>query len=112
MSETIISIARDYSKTPAGRYPSDGPFNGQRFRDAILIPALTQAGTTGDRVVVVLDGALGYSSSFLEEVFGGLVRSGVNKDLIARCLEIRATDAAYRPAKVDAEKYLKEELGR
>lgn len=113
MTEKIISIAQDYSKTPAGRYPADGPFNGERFRDTILIPALRHAVETGDRIVVVLDGVLGYSSSFLEEVFGGLVRSRkVNKDVLTRNFEIRANDPAYRPAKLDADSYLKEELNR
>ncbi|MEW6164512.1 MAG: STAS-like domain-containing protein [Pseudomonadota bacterium] len=66
----VISIAKDFSDCPAGRYAKDGPFSGERFRDELLIPALLKAGS----VEVNLDGALGYGSSFLEEAFGGLVR--------------------------------------
>jgi hypothetical protein len=113
MTEKVISIASDFSKTPAGRYPADGPFNGQRFREKLLVPALNAAAQSGDRVVVVLDGALGYSSSFLEEAFGGLVRShAVARDFIKKNLEVRANDTAYRPAKLDAENYLRDELAR
>lgn len=113
MSDMILSIARQFSAFPAGRTPEDGPFNGQRFRDDLLVPALKDASSRGDRVVVELDGVLGYSSSFLEEVFGGLGRvQGLSRDTLRRALEIRAQDVAYQPAKLDAEKYLDEELKR
>jgi hypothetical protein len=109
----MISIAEAYSKFPAGRYPADGPFNGERFRNEVLIPAIKKAAAQGERVVVLLDGVLGYSSSFLEEVFGGLVRSGeFSKDVIKQVLEIKADDVAYQPAKIDAEAYIEEELRR
>jgi len=109
----ILSIAESFSRYPAGRYPSDGPYNGQRFRDQFLRPALQQAASTGDRLVVVLDGVIGYSSSFLEEAFGGLIRAtDVSPETIKATLEIRADDIAYRPAKIDAERYLDEELAR
>ena len=66
-----ISVVNDFSEEPFGRFPSDGPNNGARFREEMLVPALRQY----DRVVVDLNGAF-YGSSFLEEVFGGLVRFG------------------------------------
>ncbi len=65
-----ISIAKQFSPNPAGRYPEDGPFNGERFRQDFLIPALNDS----DVVTVVLDGVSGFGSSFLEEAFGGLIR--------------------------------------
>ncbi|BAK76765.1 hypothetical protein NH8B_1950 [Pseudogulbenkiania sp. NH8B] len=65
-----ISIARDFSRVPAGRYLTDGPYSGERFRDEQLIPALGSA----EMVEIDLDGARGYGSSFLEEAFGGLLR--------------------------------------
>jgi len=67
-----ISIAKDYSDTHLGRYPADGPFNGQRFREEYLRPALTE----NESVVVNIDDVEGYGSSFLEEAFGGLIRKG------------------------------------
>lgn len=66
----MIHLAQDFTKYPAGRYRSDGQYSGEVFREDFLVPALR----SGDEVEVVLDGALGYGSSFLEEAFGGLVR--------------------------------------
>jgi hypothetical protein len=66
-----ITIAKDYSDTPLGRFPDDSDFNGTRFREQYLRPALEKGVVT-----VVIDGVEGYGSSFLEESFGGLVRKG------------------------------------
>lgn len=65
-----LSVAQQFSKYPAGRYVTDGPWSGEAFREQVLKPALN----SGDLVEVNLDGTLGYGSSFLEEAFGGLVR--------------------------------------
>jgi STAS-like domain of unknown function (DUF4325) len=70
MTATVVNIARDFSRSPAGRYESDGPYSGEAFRERWLRPALDGS----DEVRVELDGALGFGSSFLEEAFGGLVR--------------------------------------
>lgn len=73
-----ISIAEDFSKCPGGRFPCDGPYSAEEFRDNILIPALRN----NNKVIIKLDGTRGYSSCFLEEVFGGLYRNGVSiKDI-------------------------------
>lgn len=72
MSMTKITIARDFSEYPAGRYRDDGDFSGEVFRDDLLEPKLRAF----DIVEVDLDGSMGYGSSFLEEAFGGLVRLG------------------------------------
>lgn len=66
-----ISIARDFSEYPAGRYTEDGPFNGARFRDKILLPALRDH----ENVRINIDGVALLPSSFWEEVWGGLVRT-------------------------------------
>ena len=73
-----INIANDFSVFPGGRYRSDGEFSGEEFRDNILIPALQKY----QQVIVELDGTRGYGSSFLEEVFGGLVREGYDRKFI------------------------------
>lgn len=66
-----VNIAKDFSRYPAGRYKSDGPFPGELCRKKLLVPALSQ---DQGSVIVELDGTRGYGSSFLEEAFGGLVR--------------------------------------
>lgn len=67
-----IDVGKMFSIYPAGRYETDGPFSGERFRKELLVPALR----TKERVRILLDGTRGYGSSFLEEVFGGAVRAG------------------------------------
>ena len=113
MDDTVLSIANQFSRFPAGRYRSDGPYSGERFRDDFLLPALQAASKNGTHVVVELDGVLGYSSSFLEEVFGGVVRNWRDdlKSLVS-LLKISAEDIAYESARLDAQRYLEDELKR
>jgi hypothetical protein len=82
---TTIHIAQDFARYPFGRYRTDGPYSGQRFREEFLMPALQQ---DDEEVAVVLDGAIGMGSSFLEEAFGGLVREGFDRDVIRRRIKI------------------------
>lgn len=92
MSMHVISIAKDFSPTPAGRYRSDGPFPGEKFRDDLLLPAL-KAGA--DAVTVELDGTAGFGSSFLEEAFGGLVRCGIDPATLHKRLKIQSSHPSY-----------------
>lgn len=70
MNMTRISISKDFSEYPAGRYRVDGNRSGEAFREDLLIPRLEKY----DIVEINFDGSMGYGSSFLEEAFGGLVR--------------------------------------
>lgn len=65
-----IDIGKQFSRLPAGRTPDDGQYNGQTFRERFLKKPLAE----GKQVVISLDNAISYGSSFLEEAFGGLVR--------------------------------------
>lgn len=104
MSAIMISIAKDFSRFPTGRHYSDGPNPGQRFREELLYPALK----TNERVVVDLDGASGYGSSFLDEAFGGLVRDHhMSIDDLKRRLEIKSSIETY---KVRIWKYIQESV--
>ncbi len=97
----------DYAPAPGGRFARDGEYSGEWFRDKILVPALKQA-VEGDKTVSVdLDGAAGYSSSFLEEAFGGLIRNRLFTpgELEGR-LSIMATDPVYAPYQELAARYL------
>lgn len=75
---TVINVTKQFTRYPAGRYLTDGPFSGQKFRDEILIPAFEDS---ADQIKIELDGTRGYGSSFLEEAFGGLVRNDIIKTL-------------------------------
>lgn len=88
MAEVTISIARDFSPFPAGRKRGDGPFTGQKFREDVLRPRLDR----GLHVILDIDGVEGLPSSFLEEVFGGLVRDGWNLTELKEILELRSSD--------------------
>lgn len=83
-----INIARDFSKYPAGRFTKDGPFSGETFRKKFLEPNIERH----EKIVVELDGARGYGSSFLEEAFGGLVRKGIAPKVIKEKIEIQASN--------------------
>ncbi|MET3109445.1 hypothetical protein AAKU67_004308 [Oxalobacteraceae bacterium GrIS 2.11] len=89
-----INIADQFSRYPAGRYQTDGPYSGEFFRNKYLVPALKEP--NNDKIVVNLDGARGYGSSFLEEAFGGLVRMGFNKETIKSKMEILAKDSSLK----------------
>jgi hypothetical protein len=109
----IVSIAKDFHPAPAGRYIADGPNSAQRFRDEILEPRLREAIAGGSVLVVRLDGMFAVSSSFLEEAFGGLVRSRVfTYEQLKAHLRIESGSRAYEWARLDAEKYIAEQASR
>jgi hypothetical protein len=92
MSNAAIDVSKQFSPTPAGRFLTDGPYSGEAFREKLLYPALS----ANNKVVVNLDGALGYGSSFLEEAFGGLVREkGLKLDDLKQKLEIKSSRKFY-----------------
>jgi hypothetical protein len=104
-----ISIARDFSKYPGGRYRADGPFSGEEFRERLLKKALDQSET----VEVILDDTAGYGSSFLEEAFGGLVRNKLIAALDAsKRVIIVANNPLFIPYKRMAEKYISDAVKR
>ena len=61
----------EFTKYPGPRYIDLGSNSGEEFREEYLIDALRK----DSEVSVNLDGVLGYGSSFLEEIFGGIVRA-------------------------------------
>lgn len=66
----LIDVGKDFTPTPGGRYRREGEWSGEQFREEILEPALKDGG----EVIVDLDGAEGFTTSFLDEVFGEMVR--------------------------------------
>jgi hypothetical protein len=66
-----INVAKDFTRFPSGRFRKNGNTSGQAFREDFLETPISN----GEHVTVELDGTIGYGSSFLEEAFGGLVRS-------------------------------------
>lgn len=86
---TTVKIAKDFTRFPSGRYKKGGNTSGEAFREKFLEVPLRQ----GERVVVDFDGTIGYGSSFLEEAFGGVVRSlKLPSDFVLNHLEFVSSD--------------------
>lgn len=79
---------KDFSLFPGPRYIKDGKASGEEFRDSILIPAIK----LDPEITLDLDGVEGYGSSFLEEAFGGAIRSGVSAEIMKNIAFISKED--------------------
>lgn len=77
-----INIAKDFSDAPGGRYIKEGPLSGELFREEILKPKYEEAIRNNEILQINFDGSFGYSTSFLEEAFGGLVRELKKNDIL------------------------------
>ncbi len=89
-----ISVAEDFSITPGPRYRDEGDFSGEECRESIVVPAYNSAREQGKKLVVNLDGTIGYGTSFLEEVFGGLARTYSTQEVL-EILEIQSDEEPY-----------------
>jgi hypothetical protein len=84
-----ISIAKDFTRFPSGRFEKNGTTSGEAFRKRFLEAPIAR----GESVQVQLDGTIGYGSSFLEEAFGGLVRAlKIQADQLNRQLTLVSAD--------------------
>ena len=108
---TVIKV-RDFTEFPGPRYRKDGPFSGEEFREVQLRPALSDALKNGGLVTVELDGVAGYGSSFTEEAFGGLLRSGFSYDQLKNHLQIVAKTSRFQHHRLRAEMYIDEQRRR
>ncbi len=85
-----INVAKDFTRFPSGRFRKNGETSGEAFREIYLEPHLK----VGEKISVELDGTIGYGSSFLEEAFGGLVRSlRLRPAILSSSLLIKTEDA-------------------
>ncbi|MCA9469843.1 MAG: STAS-like domain-containing protein [Nitrospira sp.] len=92
MTQSRVSVAKDFSKYPAGRFIADGPASGEEFRERFLLPALRN----NNSLIIELDGTRGYGSSFLEEAFGGAVREGFGPDFVRESIELVTDDESLK----------------
>ena len=104
----VIIRVVEHTRSPGGRFVSDGPFSGEWFRNEVLVPALKDTLERAEQLVVLLDGTSGYGSSFLEEAFGGLVRYNLfPREKILSSLDVRSTDPLYYPYKILVDRYIR-----
>jgi hypothetical protein len=102
---TDVSIAKDYTMYPGGRFRRHGKGSGEEFREIYLEPTLRDGGS----VKVLMDGVAGYPASFLEEAFGGLIRAGLTYEQIDGLLTIEAQDPSYQVYVDKAWQYISDE---
>lgn len=90
-----IDIAKEFSKTPFGRYRADGPFSAEAFREDLLLPMVQKQ--NDEPIELDFSGiSLSLGSSFLEEAFGGLVREGIDKRKLISRLVILSKYPIYK----------------
>jgi hypothetical protein len=95
MDSITIKVC-DFSKTPGSRYRDEGKkaHSGQEFREDILEPNFKNALANNNRLLIDLDGTIGYGTSWLEEVFGGLTRA-YGKDKVLSILDFKSEEEDY-----------------
>jgi len=103
MTIKTIDIAKDFSKYPAGRRKIDGDFSAEYFRDDFLLPAFLNKDIS--KIILKMDDVAGYSSSFLEETFGGLVRKNLKKSEIESKIDFVTLDPNL---KIEIKQYINE----
>jgi hypothetical protein len=96
MKTRTIRFAAEFTRCPGGRLRIHGDFSGQEFREDVLLPALRES----ERVLLDLNGAVGFPSSFLDEVFGVLVET-VGMDFVKRRLVIQLDDDPLALGEID-----------
>ena len=79
MSDITLNLVKEYPqyKYPGHRSRMQSINSGEEFRDDILIPFLKN--NKGYKIIINLEGAVGFPPSFLEEAFGGCIHKGINK---------------------------------
>lgn len=81
----------DYSQSPGPRYCSQGDDSGEDFYHKKLNALFAEAFKNKSVLVVTLDGADGYASSFLDEAFGNLVYD-FGAEIVKKYLKIISND--------------------
>ena len=95
-----------FSQYPSGRYKKEGPATAQHLREDTIIPNLL----LGHDLEIVMDGAAGFGASFLEECFGGLMRSKrITPFHVMQHMKIVTADASL---KKECVKYMNEQYAR
>lgn len=95
-----IRIATDFARVPGPRKREQGASSGEEFRDTLLAPKLEEATREGATLIVNLDGATGYGTSFLEEAFGGLIRRGYPRSAV-EAIQIISEEEPWLKREID-----------
>ncbi len=89
------------------RYIREGDNSGELFRTKYLLPEILNAIKNDYLLELDLDGTKGYGTSFIEEIFGGLIREDkISYSEIKKRLKIISSEEDYLID--DIEQYLSE----
>lgn len=94
--DNLILEVTSFSITPGSRYRNEGTksHSGQEFREEYLEPKFVEAEKNKTKLIVNLDGTIGYGTSWLEEVFGGLARK-YGKSKVLSILDFISEEEPY-----------------
>jgi len=94
--DNIILFVKAFSITPGSRYKEEGKkaHSGEEFRENYLEPNFATAEKNDVKLIVNLDGTIGFGTSWLEEVFGGLARK-VGKEKVLDRIEFISEEEPY-----------------
>lgn len=95
--DKLTLFVKDFSRTPGTRYRDEGEksHSGQQFREEYLIPFFKRVlDGEFEKLIVNLDGTIGYGTSWLEEVFGGITRE-LDKSVVLNKMEFISKEEPY-----------------
>jgi hypothetical protein len=101
----LITLSRDFTRFPFGRYRRDHQHSGEEFREDVLAPKLKAAVDAGSVLTVLLD--VQGSAAFFDEAFSKLKLHGFDHKTCERHLRIVSNRPHYA---VLARRYLSGEL--
>lgn len=64
-----IKISKDYSKTPGGRFKSEGAYSGEDFRESILFPKYNEAKKPGILLLLIWTVVMGMDHLFRRSIW-------------------------------------------
>ncbi|WP_445720470.1 STAS-like domain-containing protein [Flavobacterium sp.] len=94
--DSVIIFVKDFSIVPGSRELDEGKkaHSGEEFRNTFLEPAFKKILDKDTKLIVNLDGTIGYGTSWLEEVFGGLARI-YGSDVVKNKIELISEEEPY-----------------
>lgn len=94
--DNVKIYVREFSIVPGTRKRDEGKnaHSGEEFRQDFLLPKFSEALKKNVKLIVDLDGTIGFGTSWLEEVFGGLVRE-TNLEDVQKTLEFISEEEPY-----------------
>ena len=90
MEEIILNIGKDFNRILGPRYIKLGKYSGELFYKELLKNKFDEAVNSKRKLVVELDGAMPYGSSFIDESFGKLARE-YGSDKVEKTIEIKTS---------------------